>query len=86
MVLFGPISPPSTSIYSGAFSGIGVEFPFPYQTIDLDDGTKMKLYDDAMTEIDRLITKDNDLKIDLIKKIINKYKQDVIKLEIFKNK
>jgi len=43
----------------------------------------MKLYDDAMTEIERLMS-DEKINKSAIKKIIEKYKGDVVKLQIFK--
>lgn len=60
-----------------------VEFPYPYQQIDDKEGNKMKLYDDAMTEIERLMSDEN-INKSAIKKIIEKYKGDVVKLQIFK--
>lgn len=60
-----------------------VEFPYPYQKIDDEEGNKMKLYDDAMTEIERLMS-DEKINKSAIKKIIEKYKRDVVKLQIFK--
>lgn len=83
-ITIGPIEPMSTGTSGGNQSIYPpVEFPYPYQTINDEEGNKMKLYDDAMTEIEKLMS-DEKVNKSAIKKIIEKYKGDVVKLQIFK--